>query len=59
MDREIAGDSGESNIQFGGDDTTCNCAGTVAANFVDYVSILFNICTSNCFKLVIKLDLGW
>ena len=32
----IADDSGESIVKFGKDDTTRNCAGTVAANFVYY-----------------------
>jgi hypothetical protein len=42
---DVAGDSGESNVQSGGDDTTGISAVTVAPNFVDYFSILLLKCT--------------
>ena len=36
--KDIAGNSGELIVKSGGDDTTGICAGTVAANLVDYFS---------------------
>ena len=42
--RDVAGDSGESIAQSGGDDTTGISASTVAANFV----VLFQQFTLNC-----------
>jgi hypothetical protein len=40
-------DSGESIVQFGGDDMTDICAGTVAAKFVKYSSNFIIICSPN------------
>lgn len=43
--RDVAGDSGESNVLSGGDDTADIGAVTVALNFVDYFSNLLLNCT--------------
>ena len=43
--RDVAGDSGESNVQSGGDDTVGISAVTVACNFADYFSNLLLNCS--------------
>ena len=43
----ITGDWGQSNVQFGGDDTACKCAGTDVAISADYFSILLIIASQD------------
>jgi hypothetical protein len=49
--RDVAGDSGESNAQSGGDNTTGISASTVAANFVVLFQQFILNCTLNYAKI--------